>query len=178
MRSRKRFIYIATDWDHDKNAAEELYKWREAKGWEWEFCDTHEMTQQREHAEPCMIKVAMKKRLLFCQIFVFIVGDHTDTAIHGECKTCDSYNSYLGSCKKNRFMDPRCYMKLECDLAVRAEKKIIVFYKSTSVDKTKCPPELRDVGIHAAMVYKGQDNRKYWDYDAVNQVIVDCIDAR
>ena len=57
-------------------------------------------------------------------------------------------------------------------------KKIVVFYKSTSVDKTKCPPELRDVGIHAAMVYKGQDNRKYWDYDAVNQVIVDCIDAR
>ena len=36
--------YIAADWDHDGDAVEQLYKWKNGKGWSLVFPDAHELT--------------------------------------------------------------------------------------------------------------------------------------
>ena len=40
--------YIAADWDHDKDAVEQLYRWKNNRGWSFDFADAHELTQARD----------------------------------------------------------------------------------------------------------------------------------
>ena len=39
--------YIAADWDGDKNAVEQLYKWKKSNYWSLDFHDAHDLTQAR-----------------------------------------------------------------------------------------------------------------------------------
>lgn len=168
---RKRKMYISADWEHDKDAVNQIYKWKNDKGWDLELCDTHELTETSGISCPCLVKTSMRYTLDDATTLVLIVGDHTAAVTKGECQHCVHYNSYIDCCEKDRFMDNRDYITWECEKSVRTDKKIIVLYKSTCVDKTKCPPSVRDVGTHVAMVHKGQDNRKYWDYNAVKEAL-------
>ena len=66
-------------------------------------------------------------------------------------------------------MDYRSYIKYECDKAVEAGIKIVVLYKAASVNKSRCPEALRNVGTHVAMWYRDDKGDCYWDYNAVNK---------
>ncbi|MBQ4432284.1 MAG: hypothetical protein II877_12340, partial [Synergistaceae bacterium] len=60
------------------------------------------------------------------------------------------------------------YIEYECDKAVEAGIKIIVLYKSTTVDKSKCPSIVKNLGYHVAMIYD-KNGEYYWDYNAVKK---------
>ena len=64
------------------------------------------------------------------------------------------------------------HVKYECDKAVEAGIKIIVLYKAATVDKSKCPDAVANVGTHVAMCYR-KDGDLYWDYDAVKKAFDD-----
>lgn len=73
----------------------------------------------------------------------------------------------LAIAQKNYSVDYRSYVKYECDKAKEADIKIIVLYNSTKIERSKCPEAVRYEGTHVAMVYKGDDGKYYWDYQAV-----------
>ena len=45
--------YIAADWDHDKDAVERIYSWKNSEKWSLDFHDAHELTQARDSSLPC-----------------------------------------------------------------------------------------------------------------------------
>lgn len=163
--------YIAADWDHDGDAVEQLYKWKNGKGWSLDFPDAHELTQSRDSSLPCSIKASLKTRMDASKKFVLIVGEHTNTATKGGCQFCDSYNHYIGYCKKGKTVDARSFIKYECDKAYEAGIKIIVLYKDVKVNREKCPAVIRYIGEHVPMIYTGIDGKRYWNYDAVKKVL-------
>lgn len=163
--------YIAADWDHDKDAVDQIYKWKNGKGWSLDFQDAHELTQSRDSSLPCSIKSSLKTRMDASKAFVLIVGDHTDSVTKGACYLCGSYNNYIGYCVKEYEADSRSFIKFECDKADEAGIKIVVLYNDTRVDRSKCPSAVRYKGTHVAMVYKGIDNEYYWDYQAVKEAL-------
>ena len=163
--------YIAADWDNDKDAVEQIYKWKDGQKWSLDFCDAHELTQSRDSSLPCSIKASLKSRMDVSKTFVLIVGDHTDSVTKGGCHLCQSYNNYIGYCAKGYTVDKRSFIKFECDKAVEANIKIVVLYNDTFVDKSKCPSALRYRGTHTAMVYKGTDGNYNWDYDSVKKAL-------
>ncbi len=57
----------------------------------------------------------------------------------------------------------RSYIRYECEKAIESGIKIIVLYKSTKVDKSKCPEVVKNIGMHIAMIYY-EDGKYYWDY--------------
>lgn len=161
--------YIAGDWDHDKDAVDQLHKWNDSKYWSLTFTDAHDLTSANDNSLNCSIKASLKKRLDISKTFVLIVGEHTNTVTAGSCRWCGSYNSYTYHCAKNYSVDYRSYIKYECDKAVEAGIKTIVLYNATEVDRSKCPEAVRWRGTHTAMVYKGDDGKYYWDYQAVKE---------
>ena len=64
--------YIAADWDHDKNAVEQIYKWKDSDHWSLDFHDAHEITQARDTSLPCSIKRSLKERMDSSKLFVLI----------------------------------------------------------------------------------------------------------
>lgn len=165
--------YIAGDWDNDKDAVEQIYKWKDGRKWNLDFSDAHELKQARDTSLPCSIKASLKARLDFSKTFVLIVGDHTDTVTKGSCHLCPSYNHYLNRCAKGHSLDKRSFIKYECDKAVEANMNIIVLYNDTSVHRSKCPQAVRFKGTHVPMVYKDCTGKYYWDYNAV-KVALGC----
>ena len=163
--------YIAADWDHDKDAVEQIYKWKNSQKWSLDIHDAHELTQARDSSLPCSIKASLKTRMDVSKTFVLIVGNHTDTVTKGSCYLCGSYNHYIGYCVKGRTVDSRSFIKYECDKAIEANIKIVVLYNSTSVNRSKCPSAVRYKGRHVAMVYKGMDGQYHWNYNAVKEAI-------
>ena len=161
--------YIAADWDKDKDAVETLRKWNDSKYWGLNFHDVHETTQSRDTSLYCSIKKSLKSRMDISKTFVLIVGDSTDVVTKGSCRHCSNYNSYWGSCSSGYSVDFRSYIKYECDKAVDSNIKIVVLYKSTYVNKSKCPEALRNKGTHTAMWYRGIDGDIYWDYNSVKK---------
>jgi len=163
--------YIAADWDHDKDAVERIYRWKNSEKWSLDFHDAHELTQARDSSLPCSIKASLKKRMDVSKTFVLIVGNHTNTVTKGSCHLCGSFNNYIGYCVKGHTIDRRSFIKYECDKAIEANIKIVVLYYATSVDKSKCPSAVRYTGIHVPMVYEGNDGQYYWDYQAVKKAL-------
>ena len=163
--------YIAADWDHDKDAVEIIYSWKNSEKWSLNFHDAHELTQARDSSLPCSIKASLKRRMDVSKTFVLIVGNHTDTVTKGSCHLCGSFNNYIGYCVKSHTIDKRSFIKYECDKAIEANIKIVVLYYATSVDKSKCPSAVRYTGTHVPMVYKGKDGKYYWDYQAVKKAL-------
>ena len=165
--------YIAGDWDHDKDAVDQLHKWNDSKYWSLSFTDAHDLTSSRDSSLNCTIKSSLKTRMDASKTFVLIVGDQTASVTAGSCRWCGSYNSYTYRCAKGYSVDYRSFIKFECDKAVEAGIKIIVLYKATRVDRSKCPEAVRYVGTHASMIYKGNDGNYYCDYQSVK----DAFDA-
>lgn len=62
------------------------------------------------------------------------------------------------------------YIEYECEKAVRDGLKIVVLYQATTVDKSKCPDAVRNVGIHTPMWgYSGGQN--VWNYQNVKTAL-------
>jgi len=168
--------YIAGDWDGDKDAVEQLYKWKDSNHWSLDFHDAHELTQARDDSLNCNIKKSLKERLDASKTFVLIVGSKTNTVTSGSCSSspCNSYNSHSMSCAKGYSVDYRSYVKYECDKAKEAYSEgninIVVLYNAATVDKSKCPDAVRYIGTHTAMCYY-ENGHYYWDYQAVKTAL-------
>ncbi len=158
--------YIAADFDHDKDAVDQLHKWNNSNHWSLSFTDAHDLQTSRDDSLYCSIKASLKQRMDGSKTFVLIVGDHTDSITKGGCQYCKSYSSWTGTCVRGKSVDKRSYVKFECDKAVEADIRVIVLYKSTEVDRTKCPAAVRYTGKHAKMI-KYEDGNYYWDYQSV-----------
>lgn len=168
--------YIAGDWDGDSDAIQQLYKWNDSNYWNLHFIDAHELTQARDSSLNCTIKRSLKDRMDSSKTFVLIVGDNTDSVKAGSCQYCDSYSSYWNSCRKGNSVDYRSYVQYECEQAIKAKINIIVLYNFTTVNKSKCPEILRDIGIHVAM----KTNTSYftqWDYHSVRKAFEDISNS-
>ncbi len=158
--------YIAGDWSEDQDAIDQLYKWKNGNQWGLTFVDAHEITSARDSSLNCSIKASLKTRLDVSKRFVLIVGTKTAVLRSGSCSLCISYNSHNYSCAKGKSVDYRSYIDYECDTAKRDISNIVVLYNSTRVNKSLCPEELRQVGVHIPMVFS-KNGEYYWDYSAV-----------
>ena len=134
--------YIAADFDDDLDAVNQLHKWNDGKKWSLSFSDAHDLQNSRDKSKPCSIKASLKMRMDGSKRFVLIVGDHTKDLTKGSCAWCDSYNHNTDKCANQKTVDYRSFIKYECDKAVEAiddGMTIVVIYKSTKIDKSKCP---------------------------------------
>jgi hypothetical protein len=163
--------YVAADWTGDKNAVDKLYEWNDSEYWSLSFTDAHDLTQARDDSLNCSIKASLKTRLDSSKTFVLIVGDDTKSLRSGGCQYCSSYNSWTQSCAKGKSVDKRSYIDYECDKAVEAyndgNMSIVVLYNAASVDKTKCPGAVKNIGTHAKM-QKIVDNKRYTLFLTIN----------
>lgn len=162
--------YIAADWDSDKNAVEILQEWNNSKYWSLSFSDAHTLTQARDNSLNCSIKRSLATRFDASKTFVLIVGNNTKTVRSGCCHYCDSYNSWSKSCARYYSVDNRSYIEYECEKAVRDGLKIVVLYKAATVNKSKCPDAVKNIGTHEAMCYL-ENKQYYWNYQAVKAAL-------
>ena len=162
--------YIAADYDSkdDIAAVEQLQKWNDSNYWSLSFIDAHDLQTSNDSSLYCSIKSSLKQRMDHSKRFILIVGNNTNSITKGGCQYCPSYNSYGKYCARGYSIDYRSYIKYECDIAIEANIDIIVLYNDTKVDKAKCPPALRNIGTHEAMVYY-KDGTFYWDYNTVKK---------
>lgn len=164
--------YIAADFDNDKDAVDKLLQWNDSDYWSLSFTNAHDLQSSYDTSKPCSIKKSLKYRMDGSKTFVLIVGDYTDDITKGGCQLCQSYNSHTKSCALGHFVDYRSYIKYECDKAIEAGLKIVVLYKSASVQRWKCPGVVRNVGAHVPL-YRLQDGDYYWNYGVVKDAIGD-----
>lgn len=160
--------YIAADFDHDKDAVDQLYKWNDSNYWSLSFSNAHDLQTSSDNSLFCSIKSSLKYRMDASKTFVLIVGDHTKSLTKGGCQNCASYNSHTYACARGYSVDYRSYINFECDKAVEAGIKIIVLYNDIKVDKSKCPQSVKNIGTHVPMVYY-KDGKYYWDYQTVKK---------
>lgn len=164
--------YIAGDWTGDEDLIQQLYKWNDSNYWALHFVDAHELTQARDSSLYCSIKHSLSERLNASKKFVLIVGEHTDALTKGSCKYCSNYNSWTGRCTHGGYVDYRSYIDYECEQAYKAGMQVVVIYNYASVQKSKCPGILRDVGTHINGYYKAADGTDYWNYEEIKRVIM------
>jgi hypothetical protein len=164
--TRRTKTYIAADWTGDKNAVDKLYEWKEGKKWSLDFSNAHDLTQARDGSLNCSIKRSLATRLDASKTFVLIVGANTKTVRSGGCQYCDSYNSYTKACAKGNSVDLKSYIEYECGKAVRDRLSIVILYNAATVDKNKCPDEIKTYGTDAAM-QKMENGKHVWDYKSV-----------
>ena len=160
--------YIAADWDHDKNAVDALHYWNDSSKYGLSFSDAHDLKQAKDTSLNCSIKKSLADRLNASKTFVLIVGDHTNELRSGGCQYCESYNSYWERCARGRIVDKNSYIDFECKKAVKDGLKIIVLYKSTNVNRLKCPDVIRWQGVHVSM-QKYVCGKLYCDYQSVKK---------
>lgn len=162
--------YIAGEWDGDQDAIKQLHKWNDSEHWSLSFLDAHDLTQARDSSLNCSIKSSLTTRLNSSKTFVLIVGDNTKSARSGGCQYCDNYNRHSYSCAKGEKVDYRSYIEYECDKAIKDELNIVVLYNAATVNKTKCPDSLKDIGTHKAMRFY-KNGSSDWDYTAVKEAL-------
>ena len=160
--------YIAADFDHDSDAVDKLREWNHNPANPLNFEDVHERHQSSDDSLPCSIKKSLKLRMDESNRFILIVGDHTDTVTKGSCYYCSSYANY---CRRGLSESYESYIDFECRNAVESGMKIVVLYKSASVNRSKCPETVRYKGTHVAMkISNGW--RTDWDLNAVYNAIM------
>lgn len=162
--------YIAADWDHDCDAVERLHEWNNNSLLTLSFTDAHELQQSRDTSLPCSIKNSLRERMNYSKQFILIVGEHTNSVTKGGCQYCGSYNSWSKSCARGHSVDYDSYVEYECHQAVNAGIDVVVLYKATTVDRSKCPLEVRYTGTHTAMK-KWENGSLRWDYQAVKKAL-------
>lgn len=160
--------YIAGDWDHDKDAVEVLHWWNDSSRYGLSFSDAHDLKQARDTSLNCSIKKSLAERLDRSKTFILIVGEYTKDLRAGACQYCVS--NYYGRCTRGYTPDNRSYIEFECEKAIRDGLKIIVLYKSTVVNISKCPEVIRYHGVHVPMK-KWIGNTLDWDYNSVRNAI-------
>ena len=163
----REYTYIAADFDHDKNAVEELY-WMKEHGY-INFKDAHSIQQSQDSSLACSIKKSLRTRMDYSLKFVLIVGKHTDTVTKGSCQFCDSYNSSRNYCARGYSVDYRSFIKYECDKAVEDNLDIVVLYNDIAVNRNLCPEKVRGLGRHEFMIYTGVDGKKNWDIGRIQR---------
>lgn len=165
--------YIAGDWDHDYDAVEMLHYWNESSRYGLSFSDAHDLRQARDSSLNCTIKRSLADRMNASKTFVLIVGENTVSLRAGGCQYCSDYrtNPWITPtpyCTRGKTVDNRSYITFECEKAVKDGLRIIVLYKSSTVNRLKCPETLRNVGYHTAMIKWDYYQRCYvWNYYAV-----------
>ncbi len=162
--------YIAADWTGDKDAIDKLHEWNKRENLSLSFTDAHELTQARDGSLNCSIKSSLATRLDASKTFVLIVGSNTKSLRAGSCQYCGSLNSHTNTCARTGQVDYRSYIEYECAKAVRDGIKIVVLYHAASVDKSKCPDAVKNIGTHKAMCYYN-DGKYYWDYQTVKSAL-------
>lgn len=162
--------YIAGDWDGDRDAIDQLYKWKESRHLSLDFVDAHNLHQARDTSLNCSIKRSLHQRLDVSKCFVLIVGEKTKSLRSGGCQLCSSYNSWTNACARGYSIDYRSYVEYECEKAKSDGLAIVVLYNSTRVDRDKCPDCIKWSGRHVAMQYY-KDGRRYWDYQSVKEAL-------
>lgn len=162
--------YIAGDWTKDKNLIDYLYWCNNSNRWGLSFPDAHEMTQARDTSLPCSIKRSLREHLDHSKQFVLIVGDKTAALTKGACRYCSSYSSYFG-CRRGHTLDQRSFIDFECEYAAKNNLDVVVLYNFLSVIRSKCPEDLRYMGIHLAAYFYGQDGIAHWNYEEIRRAI-------
>lgn len=169
--------YLAGDWDHDKNAVDVLYSWKENKDLNFDFLDAHELRDARDTSLTCTIKRSLKDRLDCSKNFVLIVGNHTNDLTRGSCAYCNSYNSWSRSCGRGHYVSYESFIEYECRQAVEAGMKILILHNSPAIDKTKCPESIRYKGTHIAMhKYDFSKGSYVWDYLGIKSAFEKYLD--
>ena len=158
--------YIAGDWEHDNDAIDKLYQWKNDNILSFDFIDAHEYTQARDTSLNCSIKKSLKERLDRSKTFILVVGEFTNLVTAGSCRYCSSNNSTKRYCVRGHNLDFRSYIKYECEEALKANMSIIVLYNSNQVIRTWCPEILRNKGKHYPM-----KKSIGWDYQGINLII-------
>lgn len=153
--------YIATAWDEDQDAIQQLLEWSENSCLFFEFKNIHDYKQSRDTSLSCSIKKSLSERMDMCKLFVLIVGDKTTSVTKGSCTYCRYYRySEKTTCTPTN----KSFIEYECDKAKRdyerGKIKILVLYNSSSIYKYKCPESLRNIGYHCAMKEQGVYNYK------------------
>lgn len=164
--------YIAADWDSDQDAVEKLHEWNNSDRWSLSFHDAHSLKQSRDSSLYCTIKSSLRDRMNASKTFILIVGDKTTSVTKGGCQNCSSYNSYTRRCARGYSIDYRSFIEYECEKALEARINVVVLYKSTTVNKNKCPAVLQNVGTHTAMLFRETDGYIYWYYSAVKNALM------
>lgn len=162
--------YIAGDWDGDKDAIGQLYKWKESKYLSLDFIDAHDLHQARDTSLNCSIKKSLQQRLDVSKRFVLVVGEKTKNLRSGGCQLCSSYNSWTSACARGYRVDYRSYVEYECEKAKSDGLAIVVLYNSTRVDRDRCPDCIKWSGKHVAMRYY-KNGQRHWDYQAVKEAL-------
>ena len=172
--------YIAGDWDGDSDAIGKLYQWNEGNKWSLDFVDAHGFNQCYDSSLPCTIKSSLSERMSRSKTFVLVVGNSTTKTRKGSCSYKDCGNKWY-SFTRGEFIcnvvgksySNDSFIDYECKLAYRYrnEVRIVVLYNAASIDKSKCPEILRNVGIHKEMKSFDLYWTQYYDYQKVRNAI-------
>ena len=176
--------YIAGDWTGDSDAVNQLYAWDDGDKWKFHFVDAHKQRQCYDSSMPCTIKASLSARMNMSKTFVLIVGDKTAETRKGSCVYHNCNNKiyrYLGGYQCNvigKTYSTESFIDYECRLARIAYEngvmKIVVLYNAATVDKSKCPETLRNIGTHVAMKSRSfVTNKINYDYQKVRSAIED-----
>ena len=144
-------IHIAADWEEDQSAVNQLYKWNREINEKFDMSDDSELADLLDGDWACSVKAVVKNKIVESDVFVLVVGDDTISVRDGSCPLCENYRSFSGNCAHGRTADKRSFIEFECELAVEAEKKIVVIYKDAFIDKAKCPLAVRELGQHISV---------------------------
>lgn len=163
--------YIAADWVGDKDAVDKLYEWSSDLELALSFIDPRDLIQEGDGIlNSCTIRDSMSDRLDTAKAFVLIVGNNTKSLSAGSCHFCGNFSGWSNTCTLGRGISIRGYIEHECKKAVHDGLRIVVLYNATSVDKSKCPDVVKDIGTHEAMRC-GKDGEDRWDYQAVREAL-------
>lgn len=162
--------YIAADWTNDYDAVERLHKWNNSDYLSLSFSDAHDLKQANDSSLNCSIKRSLKERLDASKTFVLIVGEETARLTAGACRYCPRYSGFWKSCSSNYPVDHRSYIEYECEKTIEANMKIVVLYKSKTIERVKCPSCIRYVGQHVP-VYCIKNGGLSWNYSAVKDAL-------
>ena len=177
--------YIAGEWDGDSDAIEQIYKWNEGDKWNLHFVDAHSFKQCYDTSLPCTIKASLSERLGHSKTFVLVVGNNTKSARKGSCyyANCNNkgYNYFTGQTTCNvagKTYSTESFIDYECRHAYNSwlhdDMKIVILYNAASVDKSKCPDIIKNIGTHKEMKsYNGYLGRFVYDYQKVKSAIED-----
>lgn len=154
--------YLAGEWTGDSDAIEQIYTWNQGNKWSLHFVDAHANKQCYDSSMPCTIKDSLRDRMNHSKTFVLVVGNNTATARKGSCvyQNCDNkqFNYFLGEyvCTvAGKTYSTQSFIDYECQLAYKAwlqdDVKIVVLYNAATINKSKCPEILRNIGTHVSM---------------------------
>lgn len=165
----REYVYLAGDWDHDKEIVTKIQEWNEDPSRCLKFKDVHKLMQSKDESLNCSIKASLSKRLNLSHTFVLVVGNNTNSVRAGSCFYCDSY--YNNRCYHGYGVSFESFIEYECKKAVNDGLRIVVIYNSDKIDKSKCPEIVRYKGKHIVAYYYFND-KCYWNYTEIKNAIM------